>query len=149
MHCFNSLSLKFRVKVHSSNNYISMKCVRVCCCADRAKQPVASCFYGHTATHTHTQFNPNSDHRLRPPWIRMVSQTTHTQMHTLITPGLLMRRRRGTRMSAEAASTASTSSTAEGYVCELGALELPQLQPLRALKANNKLLVIPLRSELC
>lgn len=38
-------------------------------------------------------------------------------------------------MSAEAASTAST---AKGYVHELGALELPQLQPLRALKANNK-----------
>lgn len=43
-------------------------------------------------------------------------------------------------MSAEAASTAST---AKGYVRELRALELPQLQPLRALKANNKLLVIP------
>ena len=78
------------------------------------------------------------------------SDYTHTNAHTHYTrPRLLMRRRRGTRMSAEAASTASTSSTAEGYVCELGALELPQLQPLRALKANNKLLVIPLRSELC
>lgn len=66
---------------------------------------------------------------------------TYTQTHTHYTRHhLLMCRCYGTRMSAEAALTAST---AKGYVHELRALELPQLQPLWALKANNKLLVIP------
>lgn len=55
-------------------------------------------------------------------------------------PHLLVVRCCGTEISAEAASTALT---AKGYVRELGALELPQLQPLRAPKANNELLVIP------
>lgn len=45
----------------------------------------------------------------------------------------------GTETSAEAASTALT---AKGYVRELGARKLPQLQPLWAPKANNKLLVL-------
>lgn len=53
---------------------------------------------------------------------------------------MLTLRRYGTRISAEAASTALT---AKGYVHELRVLELPQLQPPWAPKANNKLLVFP------
>lgn len=73
--------------------------------------------------------------------LKLFSQTQNAHTHAHNTrPYLLMVRCCGTKISAEAASTALT---AKGYVRELRVLELPQLLPLWAPKANNKLLVIP------